>query len=84
MYPQINEFDLENRVTLHLHSLRPEFRNLRVEAQGGAVRLSGRVTSFYLRQLAFAATRRVAGVQRVSDAIEVPEAPTPRACVALA
>jgi len=40
-------------------------------AQGSTVRLSGEVSSFYLRQLALSAAQRVAGVQCVDDNIQV-------------
>jgi osmotically-inducible protein OsmY len=72
MYPQIDEGDLEQRIKLHLKATRPEFKNVAVSVNSGTVRLSGQLASFYLRQLALAAAQRVAGVQRVRDAIEVP------------
>jgi osmotically-inducible protein OsmY len=51
---------------------RPELARLGIRVDGGTVRLSGQVASFYLRQLALSAARRVAGVQCVVDEIEVP------------
>jgi len=72
MYPQIDEAELERRVALYLAATRPELKRLDVTAQGGTVRLSGQLSTFYLRQLALSAAKRVAGVQCVKDAIEVP------------
>jgi osmotically-inducible protein OsmY len=72
MHPQIDEGELERRVKLFLASTRPELRGLHIRAHGGTVRLAGQLTSFYLRQLALEATKRVAGVQSVVDTIQVP------------
>jgi osmotically-inducible protein OsmY len=71
MYPVGGERDLEQRVELYLAATRPELARIGVRASGGTVRLTGRVGSFYLRQLAQAAAKRVAGVQFVADDIEV-------------
>jgi osmotically-inducible protein OsmY len=72
MYPHIQQSELEQRIKLHLAATRPELSRLDVRADGGTVRLSGQVASFYLRQLALSAVKRVAGVLCVSDDIEVP------------
>jgi hypothetical protein len=78
MYPHVAEEELERRVRLYLVATRPELARLDVQVQGSAVVLTGRVGSFYLRQLALAAAQRVAGVQEVADAIEVASASTRR------
>lgn len=49
----------------------PALRHLRVVADRGVVTLSGRVSSFYEKQLSYASARRVAGVQRVLDQVRV-------------
>jgi osmotically-inducible protein OsmY len=71
MHPVVGENDLEHRVKLYLAATRPELACVSVRAQGSTVKLSGQVATFYLRQLALAAARRVAGVQYVADDIEV-------------
>jgi osmotically-inducible protein OsmY len=49
----------------------PALRHLRVSADRGIVTLSGRVSTFYEKQLSHAAARRVAGVLRVLDQVRV-------------
>jgi hypothetical protein len=49
-----------------------------VRANDGVVELTGVVPSFYLRQLAIACARRVAGVRAVIDQIYVEDARHPR------
>jgi osmotically-inducible protein OsmY len=61
-------------VTLFLSSARPELARVSVRANDGIVELAGVVPSFYLRQLAIACARRVAGVQAVIDQIHVEDA----------
>jgi osmotically-inducible protein OsmY len=63
--------DLAKKVQLYLSANRPGFRQLDIGAKGGTVTLSGSVASFFLRQLAVAATKRVAGVRQLVDDIEV-------------
>lgn len=46
-------------------------RRIRVEVEGGRVRLRGRVGSFYEKQLCLNCCQRVAGVRRIDDQIEV-------------
>jgi hypothetical protein len=46
-------------------------RHLRVSVDRGVVTLSGRVSSFYEKQLSHASAQRVAGVQRVLDQVRV-------------
>lgn len=64
--------DLERRVTSYLHERHlPGLRSLEVKADGGTVRLRGRVRSFYEKQVCSACCQRVAGVVRLIDAVEV-------------
>jgi hypothetical protein len=72
MYPHLEESELQRRVKLYLAATRPELGRLIVQTDGNTVRLSGELASFYLRQLAIGAVKRVAGVQNVADEIEVP------------
>lgn len=64
--------DLERRVVSFLNERHvPGLRHLEVEAHNGTVVLRGRVRSFYEKQLCQAVCRRVAGVVRYVDAIDV-------------
>ena len=69
--PATDQSNLERRVRLFIAATRPQFARICVQTECGTVRLSGQVASFYLRQLAIGAARRVAGVQRIIDEIEV-------------
>lgn len=64
--------DLETRVTaaLYHHHGIPMSR-IRVSADGGTVTLRGTVTSYYQRQLCLECGRRVAGVLKLIDQIQV-------------
>ena len=64
--------DLESRIRrflagLHRHSL----LKLEIEAENGEVTVSGVLDSFYEKQLALAGCRRVAGVVKVNENIDV-------------
>jgi len=64
--------ELARRVSLFLATRQVgDLRRLAVTARQGRVRLSGRVSSFYHRQLALTYTRKVAGVLSVDDQIGV-------------
>lgn len=64
--------DLERRVTIYLVGRHvPGLRHLEVEAHNGIVTLRGRVFSYYEKQLCQAVCRRVAGVVRYIDAVDV-------------
>jgi hypothetical protein len=63
--------DLERRVASFLVHQRPELRHLSVEAQGGTVTLRGSVRTFYEKQIGHTLCRRVAGVVRLIDAVDV-------------
>jgi osmotically-inducible protein OsmY len=64
-------------VALFLGAARPELAVISVQANDGIVELTGVVPSFYLRQLAIACARRVAGVREVIDHIHVEDAGRP-------
>ena len=62
--------ELKRRILNFLASRnRPALRQLDVKVDGGVVLLSGRVRSFYDKQLASHCCSRVAGVLRVIDGI---------------
>ena len=64
--------DLKRRVVNYLVGRGvPNLRRIRVDADGGTVTLSGRVNSFYHKQLCIHCSRRVAGVMELIDQIEV-------------
>lgn len=64
--------DLERRVVSFLAERHvPGLRHIHVEARNGTVTLRGRVHSFYEKQLCQAVCRRVAGVVRYIDAVDV-------------
>ena len=64
--------DLERRVVNFLAERHvPGLRHIEVEAHNGIVTLRGRVHSFYEKQLCQAVCRRVAGVVRFIDDIDV-------------
>ena len=67
-----SEVDLKRRVRNFLSARsEPSLRRLDVEVEGHRVVLSGRVRTFYEKQLAISCCQRVAGVLQVTDAIEV-------------
>jgi len=71
LYPA-DELDLQRRVTNFLGSQSmPALRWLTVDVEGQCVSLHGRVRTFHEKQLAVHGCRRVAGVARVIDAIQV-------------
>ncbi len=64
--------ELETRIRRFLAGLhRNSLRNLVIEAENGEVTLSGTLGSFYEKQLAMAGCRRVAGVVKVNEKIDV-------------
>ena len=63
--------ELAKKVQLFLSANRRGFRRVSVCAEGETVRLAGPVDSFYLRQMAAALAKRVAGVRHVVDDLEV-------------
>jgi osmotically-inducible protein OsmY len=71
------DFDLCQRVKLYLaHTGHAPVRSFQVQADAGVITIKGIAPTYYVRQLALACTRRVAGVQRVVDEIVVLPAET--------
>jgi osmotically-inducible protein OsmY len=63
--------DLVRNVRLFLGARHSGFQRIGVRAESGTVRLCGPVGSFFLRQMAIAMAKRVAGVRHVVDDLEV-------------
>ena len=64
--------ELQFRVKSFLSSRHfPGFEMLEVSARNGAVTLSGKVDSFYEKQIAISSCQRVAGVLELIDRIKV-------------
>ena len=64
--------DLRFRIESYLKSRHfPEFENLDVSVQNGSVILSGRLPSYYKKQVALSSCQRVAGVVRLVDQVRV-------------
>jgi len=53
----------------------PSLRSIEVDAAAGVVTISGRVKSFYERQLCIHCCQRVAGVVKLNDRVEVDHEP---------
>jgi osmotically-inducible protein OsmY len=70
--PKHSDQDLKSRVVNFLSRQHfPRLRLLSVDAQLGVVTISGHVRTFHERQLAINCCRRVAGVVRLDDRVEV-------------
>lgn len=64
--------DLKSRVTNYLLGYKmPSLRNIDIEADNGTVIVRGRVPTYYQKQLCINCSRRVAGVVRLIDQVEV-------------
>ena len=64
--------DLKDRIQSYLSSRHfPAFRELDVEVDNGKVTLSGKVDSYYEKQVALNCCGRVAGVLQTVDDVEV-------------
>lgn len=64
--------ELENRIRSFLASLHHRnLLDLEISAENGQVTLQGRLGTFYEKQLALAGCRRVAGVTKVTESIDV-------------
>jgi osmotically-inducible protein OsmY len=64
--------ELERRVVNYLNGRHlPALRHLEVEADNGTVTLRGIVSSFYEKQLSQQCCRRVAGVVKLIDDVDV-------------
>ena len=71
-FDEAQDRDLEKRVRRFLEGLhRRSLLELEIEAQNGEVTVRGQLSSFYEKQLALAGCRRVAGVVKVNEAIDV-------------
>jgi osmotically-inducible protein OsmY len=73
---RVDDFDADEelcqRIRLFLDDVRrPGLSQLKVQSSGGVVTLQGKVTTFFVRQLAIGCARRVAGVRKVIDQIAV-------------
>jgi osmotically-inducible protein OsmY len=76
MQPDQRDTELERRVTSFLAGKHlPGLRQIEVEARGGVVTLRGRVRTFYEKQLCHQCCRRVAGVLKFIDAVDVDPLP---------
>jgi hypothetical protein len=72
------DIDLERRVKAYLADRKLlALRRVVVEAQQGVVRLTGRVWTFYEKQLIALVARRVAGVVQLIDDTQVAFSPSP-------
>jgi osmotically-inducible protein OsmY len=70
--------DLERRVMSFLAARHiPGLRSLEVHASDGIVTVSGRVLTFYEKQLCNQCVRRVAGVMQLINAVDVVNSSTP-------
>jgi osmotically-inducible protein OsmY len=71
-HTQQQDRELERRVVNYLSGRHvPGLRRLEVEARNGTVTVRGQVHSFYEKQLCQDCCRRVAGVVKLVDAVEV-------------
>jgi hypothetical protein len=71
-FDKAQDQELESRVRLFLAGLhRSSLMDLDIQAKNGEVTVRGQLGSFYEKQLALAGCRRVAGVVRVHESIEV-------------
>ena len=67
--------ELRRRIVNFLHSRNvPGVQQVRIDAAAGTIFLQGRVPSTEARRLCVECCRRVAGVIRLIDGLEVPEA----------
>lgn len=65
------DIELATEIARVLRSVRRGLKRVSVEAKGGTVRLTGTVSSFYLRQMAAMTTRDMVGVFHIVDDIDV-------------
>jgi osmotically-inducible protein OsmY len=69
---EIRDRDLERRVANYLFGYKmPALREIDIESDRGTVTLRGEVFSFHQKQLCINCCRRVAGVIRLVDEIQV-------------
>jgi osmotically-inducible protein OsmY len=66
------DIDLERRVIGYLFNRQHQaLRSVNVDVEGGVVKMSGKLKSFYEKQLCLHCCQRVAGVMRLVDDIQV-------------
>lgn len=71
------DLELAERVLIHLtNQHRFRFRGLSIEARQGTITVRGQFATWHERQICQACCRRVAGVYRIVDEIEVAPQPT--------
>ena len=69
---EMTDLELQKRVVVHLaEKNRPSLRRLAVQVHHGIITLSGRVASYYEKQLAIHSCVAVAGCGRLVDAMQV-------------
>jgi len=74
-----HDVDLERRVRNYLVGRHlPGLRRIEVEAQDGVVTITGRVHTYYEKQLCLACCARVAGVLQLVDQVKVVYPPIER------
>jgi len=70
--PRTSDRQLERQITSHLaETNRPGLKGLAVNVADGRVTLRGCVASFYEKQIAIQTCRVLAGIERLTDAVEV-------------
>jgi osmotically-inducible protein OsmY len=70
--PRSSDRLLERQITSHLaETNRPGLKGLAVNVADGRVTLRGRVASFYEKQIAIQTCRVLAGIDQLTDAVEV-------------
>ncbi len=68
--------DLQQRVVSYLFDRqRPSLRKISVNVDNGTVTLTGKLDSFYEKQLCISSCQRVAGVIRLIDRLDVVDTP---------
>lgn len=71
------EQPLVQKIKRYLFQRSPQLHDLvRIAQQGDKILLSGKVTSFYQRQVCINTCQRVAGVLKIDDRLEVKMRPT--------
>ncbi len=71
-FDKAQDRDLESRIRRFLEGLhRRSLMELEIEAENGEIRVSGQLGTFYEKQLVLAGCRRVAGVVKIHEAIDV-------------
>jgi osmotically-inducible protein OsmY len=69
--PTSSDLACQDRIQNLLQGERPEFRHLQVTTHRGTVTMQGRVSSYYLRQLAIRCCQQAAGAFHINDQLQV-------------